>query len=134
MNIVRWLRSGIVMITVLSLCTLSSAGYMDKKKNAEAPAVAEQAAPAAAAVDPHAEMMAKMQEYGTPNENHQVLASMVGSWDHSVKWWKAPGTEPDVSTGTTESRWILGGRFVEGAVTGTMMGQPFEGKSIVGFD
>lgn len=134
-----WLRSGVIAVTVLSLCTLSSAGYMDKKKKAEAPAAAEQAAPAAAeqaavAADPQAEMMAKMQEAGTPNENHAVLNGMVGSWDHTAKWWKAPGTEPDVTTGTTEAKWILGGRFVEGIVTGTMMGQPFEGKSIVGYD
>ncbi len=140
MNTVRWLRNGVLTITVLSFCTLSSAAYKDKMKKEDAPApVQEQAAPAAvepvaAAADPQTEMMAKMQEYGTPNENHKVLESMVGSWDHTVKWWKATGTEPEVSTGTTESKWILGGRFVEGAVAGTMMGQPFEGKSVVGYD
>lgn len=139
MNTTRWLRSGVVVITVLSFCTLSSAASKDKMKKEEAPTV-EQAAPAAAepaaaaAADPQAEMMAKMQEAGTPNENHKMLEPMVGTFEHTSKWWKAPGSEPEVSTGMTDSKWILGGRFVEGTVTGTMMGQPFEGKSIIGYD
>ena len=31
-------------------------------------------------------MMAKWQEYASPNENHKVLDALVGNWNHTVKW------------------------------------------------
>ncbi len=80
-------------------------------------------------------MMAKCMEAGKPGAGHQVLAGMVGTWNHTIKGWMEPGGEPCVSAGTSEIRWILGGRFIEQRVTGKCpMGQPFEGLGIVGFD
>ena len=43
----------------------------------------------------------------------------------------APAEE---STGTSESSWIMGGRYVKEEVSGTSMGQPFEGVSILGYN
>ena len=80
------------------------------------------------------EMMQKYKEYSTPNENHKLLDAFVGDWDYTVKWWMAPGTEPEVSTGTTSIKWIMGGRFLKEKAVGTSMGQPFEGMGIMGYD
>lgn len=79
-------------------------------------------------------MMAKMQEYGTPNENHKVLQQLVGSWEYSVKMWMAPDAPPDESTGNSEVSAILGGRFIQEISTGTAHNQPFEGRGICGYD
>lgn len=80
------------------------------------------------------EMMAKWQEYATPNENHKVLDTLVGSWDHTVKWWMSKDAEPEESQGTSETSWIMDGRFIQHEVEGESMGQPFAGLGITGYD
>ncbi len=80
------------------------------------------------------EMMAKWQEYSTPGEGHKALEPLVGTWDYTVTWWEAPGSEPQKSTGTSEVKWIMGGRFLEQSAKGTAMGQEFQGMGIMGYD
>jgi len=82
----------------------------------------------------HEAMMEKYKEYSTPNENHKVLDTLVGDWDYALKWWVAPGAEPEVSTGTSTIKWIMGGRFIKHKAEGTSMGQPFEGMGITRYD
>ena len=81
-----------------------------------------------------AAMMAQWTAFATPGEAHRALDLMVGSWDHEVRCWMAPGTEPMKSTGTNTSQWILGGRFLEQRAQGFFMGQPFEGLGHIGYD
>jgi hypothetical protein len=45
-----------------------------------------------------------------------------------------PGAPPQKSDGTAEFRPILGGRYIEQEVHGSMGGQPFEGKGLEGYD
>lgn len=80
------------------------------------------------------EYMAKWQEYSTPAAGHKILDKFVGNWDYSLRYWSAPNTPPEESTGTNEVKWILGERFLEMDVKGTTMGQPFEGMGIIGYD
>lgn len=80
------------------------------------------------------EMMAKWQEFSTPNENHKALDTLAGNWNHTVKWWMKPDTEPEISTGTGTAEWIMGGRYLQQKVSGMSMGQPFEGLGIIGYD
>ena len=80
------------------------------------------------------EVMKKWQEYSTPGEGHAALNPLVGNWDYTMKHWMSADASAEESTGTSESKWILGGRFVEQFVNGTAMGQPFEGRGIVGYD
>lgn len=121
----------------LSTATLAFAGYGKKDKSqAEPPAAA--AAPADKAEGQgmvmDEEMMAKWKEYSTPNENHKALEPLVGSWEYSLKMWMAPDAPAEESTGTSESKWILDGRFIEEVTQGTWMGQPFNGQQVIGFD
>jgi hypothetical protein len=70
----------------------------------------------------------------TPGEAHKKLEPMVGSFTVVTKMWMDPAKPPEESTGTSESKWVLGGRFVEQRVEGTAMGQPFSGIGYTGYD
>ena len=38
------------------------------------------------------------------------------------------------STGSSEVKWIMGGRYLEQTATGTSMGQEFHGMGLMGYD
>src|SRR5215208_3223606 len=71
--------------------------------------------------------MEAWQKFATPSEAHQKLSGMVGTWDAEVTSWMSPGAPPMKSKGTSVSRLVMGGRWIEQKFTGDMMGQPFEG-------
>ncbi len=73
-------------------------------------------------------------KYTVPGEGHKILDSTVGKFTYTSKFWMAANTTPETSKGTSESKWILDGRYVEQEVTGTAMGKPFHGKGVTGFD
>lgn len=79
-------------------------------------------------------MMEAFQKAATPGEAHKKLSSMIGTWDTVVNFWPAAGAPAQRSTGFSDNRWILGGRYVEQRFTGTAMGQPFEGIGYTGYD
>jgi len=78
------------------------------------------------------------QEYmalASPSDHHKHLESMVGSWKTTTSVWMAgPDNDPMESAGTSEKVWILDGRFVEEKIKGSMMGMPFEGQGLVGYN
>jgi hypothetical protein len=98
-------------------------------------AAAEKAAKAdAPKADPAQDAaMAEMMKYAAPGPGHEVLKSMVGTWEASVKMLGGPG-EPTVTPGTSENRLVLGGRYLEQRFTSTLFDQPFEGWGLMGFD
>jgi hypothetical protein len=71
---------------------------------------------------------------GAVTENHAYLKKLAGAWTAKTTMWMAPGQPPSESGGTIEGRLIMGGRFVVMDFKGTMMGQPFEGFQISGYD
>jgi len=66
--------------------------------------------------------------------DHEALKFFVGHWDASATMWMMPGTPPSTSKNTVDAFLVLGGRFVQMNYKGTMMGQPFEGLQITGYD
>jgi hypothetical protein len=80
------------------------------------------------------EMMKKMEAAGTPGPAHKALEAFVGNWRAEVKCFHEPGGAPQVSQATAKSSWTLNGRFVEGEFHGDMMGKPFTGRSLLGYD
>lgn len=83
------------------------------------------------------EMQAEMQAwmaYMTPGEAHKHMAESVGSWKTATSHWHKPGTEAVKSTGTCEMKMIMGGRYLQATYSGTVMGMPFEGMGVTGFD
>ena len=79
-------------------------------------------------------MMEVYRKLGTPGPQHRLLASMAGSWDTKIRSWMEPGTLPMESTGTSEQKMILGRRFLQQEFTGEMMGSPFTGIGVTGYD
>lgn len=73
-------------------------------------------------------------DYMTPGQAHHMLAEGVGPWNVHTKMWMDPSGAPMESDGTCKSEMILGGRYLQTTFSGTMMGMPFEGISITGFD
>jgi len=71
---------------------------------------------------------------GTPGAPHKMLASMAGSWNTTIKSWMEPNKPPMESKGTCEQKMILGGRFLQQEFTGDMMGNPFTGIGVTGYD
>jgi hypothetical protein len=73
-------------------------------------------------------------EYMTPGTPHKMMESTVGEWTSKVKIWMDPSAEPIHTEGTATNQMIFGGRYLQTNHTGTMMGMPFEGMSIEGYD
>ena len=132
----------VAVVAVLSLSLASCGGGAAKAPAVEtaAPAAAPAApaapveAPAPAKVMTQEEMMAAWQAAMTPGEAHQKLNAFVGTWDVAVSLWMAPGAPPELSTGTSTTAWTLGGRYLEQKHVGSVMGQPFEGQGLTGYD
>jgi hypothetical protein len=69
-----------------------------------------------------------------PGPEHEELARYTGVWNMEVKHWSTPGAEPVAYAGVSESRMILGGRFLESTWTSGEGEMAMEGISIMGFD
>ncbi|MBI4774169.1 MAG: DUF1579 domain-containing protein [Deltaproteobacteria bacterium] len=83
------------------------------------------------------DMQAMMEVYmklGTPGAPHKLLASMAGSWTTRSKMCMDPDKPPMESTGSSEQKMILGGRYLQQEFTGDMMGSPFTGLGFAAYD
>jgi hypothetical protein len=72
--------------------------------------------------------------YMTPSDVHKMLAKDDGQWNEEITLWTTPGAPPTKSTATLINKMILGGRYQESKHTGNVMGMPFEGYGLVGYD
>lgn len=81
-----------------------------------------------------AEMMKKVEAAGAPGAAHKALEPLVGEWTAEVKSWMSPEAPPMVSKGTAKAEWAMDGRFVREEFNGEMMGKPFQGMSLTGYD
>lgn len=80
------------------------------------------------------EEMQKWMDYMTPSDVHKMMAEWDGTWQEDIKMWMAPGTPEQTMKATVECKMILGGRYQEQRHNGMMMGMPFEGYSLTGWD
>jgi Protein of unknown function (DUF1579) len=80
------------------------------------------------------EMMKKVEAAGAPGEHHKALTPLIGEWKAEVKAYMSPDGPPMVSNGTSKTEWALDGRFVSEEFKGTVMGKPFHGMGLTGFD
>lgn len=79
-------------------------------------------------------MMELWKQAATPGEPHKLFATLAGSWTTATKEWMAPGKPPMETAGTAEMKMLLDGRFLYQEFNGQMMGQPFNGIGIDGYD
>src|SRR5436190_10876516 len=94
----------------------------------------EQAASEKSEVATVAEMMKKIEAAGTPGAAHKALEPLVGEWTVEVKSWTEPDSPPTVTKGSAKAEWVMTGRFVREEFKGEMMGKPFTGMSLTGYD
>jgi hypothetical protein len=80
--------------------------------------------------------MDAMMKAGAPGDAHKRLSTMVGTWNATVKMFNPmqPGAPAQESTGIAESKWVLGGRWVQESFNGNFMGMPFSGIGYTGYD
>ena len=79
-------------------------------------------------------IMAAYEKAMTPGEHHAKLALLEGNWAMTVTVWMQPGAEPTVSSATSTSKMVMGGRYMLDTVEGTAMGMPFTGMGWTGYD
>jgi hypothetical protein len=65
---------------------------------------------------------------------HARLSAMVGTWDAEFTLWPRPGGPSLATKATSTIRPILGGKFIEETIEGTLMGAAFETKAWTGFN
>lgn len=94
----------------------------DAKKAADKPPMDEKAA------------MEMMQKLATPGAGHKKLDVLVGTWTAKTTMWMDPSKPPTTSEGTSEQKWVLGGRYLEQRFEGQMMGGPLSGIGYTGYD
>ncbi|WP_281231326.1 DUF1579 domain-containing protein [Flavobacterium gelatinilyticum] len=86
-----------------------------------------------APLDSAAQMQA-WQAYATPGNPHKLMADEVGTWNCDMTFWADADAKPEKATSAADIKMILGGRYQEANYKGTMMGQPFEGKSTLAYN
>ena len=83
------------------------------------------------------EQKAEIEAYtkaGTPGAPHKALAATAGNYDLKIKTWQEPGGPPTEEPGTATRTATLDGRVLVEKVSSTMMGQPFTGHGMMGYD
>jgi hypothetical protein len=78
--------------------------------------------------------MNAMIAYGTPGDMQKMLAASNGTWNSESTMWEYEGAAPQKSTGTAVNSMIMDGRYQLSKHSSNMMGMPFEGQSITGYD
>ncbi|GAB4316578.1 MAG: hypothetical protein Kow0074_04590 [Candidatus Zixiibacteriota bacterium] len=79
-------------------------------------------------------LTALMMELAQPGPEHDILQSMVGTWEETITMWPQPGADSIVTTATSTTESILGGRFLLTRSTGSLFGQPLERYVMMGYD
>lgn len=83
------------------------------------------------------EQKAEMEAYmkaGTPGAPHKSLAATTGTYALQIKSWQEPGGPPLEETGTATRSMALDGRVLVEEMKSQMMGMPFTGRSMTGYD
>jgi hypothetical protein len=80
------------------------------------------------------EMMEVYRKLAMPGPPHKLLERIAGSWITRSKTCMESGKTPVESTGACEQKMVLGGRFLMAEYTGEMIGSPFKGIGITGYD
>jgi len=74
------------------------------------------------------------QEMPKPTPHHEAMKAAEGTWDAVVKMPTAPGKPPLESRGVEVNKLDLGGLWLVSEFMGDVMGAPFEGRGLFGYD
>ena len=79
-------------------------------------------------------MMDKMAKAATPGAPHAMLARMAGEWTCSVQYQMDPSQPAQESQSSATITSMMDGRYIQEVDSGQMMGMPFSGMGLYGFD
>jgi len=79
-------------------------------------------------------MMDKMTKAATPGPQHEMLKKLAGEWNTTAKFQMDPSQPPQESQGVSTMTILMDGRYCQESAAGQMMGQPFSGMGITGYD
>ncbi|TMI65326.1 MAG: DUF1579 domain-containing protein [Bacteroidetes bacterium] len=125
-------RAFLTICTAAILFACNDEKKSEENKPAETTAATESKTETAPQIDPAA-MNKAMEDFAKPGKMHEWLASFNGAWDATVIGYMDP-SKPDTSKVSQTYSMTLNGLYQEGKLAGNMMGMPFEGKSLTGFD
>ena len=77
--------------------------------------------------------MKAYQDFMTPGAMHKWLAKFNGTWEAEITSYMNPASH-DKSKATNVMKSIMNGLYQSGEYAGNMMGMPFQGHSIMGYD
>ena len=120
-----------VALAGLALAARPSNAAPDSKP---APRLPGSVANGATPLDPAAQAKVNFDQASAPGPQQKALEQFVGHWTSHVSMQMDPTKPPEESNGTADGEMLLGGRFVQVIHKGTVMGQPFEGRMICGYD
>ncbi len=69
-----------------------------------------------------------------PGKQHKALAVLAGSWESTIKMWMEPDKPPTEWKATSESKMIMGGRYLEDKISGEFGGMKFQGQALTAYD
>ena len=90
-------------------------------------------AAAKAPMDPKA-MQEMMMKLSMPGPSHERLKKMEGQWNLTVKWTMDPSQPMQETKSTSVVTTLMDGRYCQEQTTGEMMGKPFTGMGLTGYD
>jgi hypothetical protein len=99
-----------------------------------AAALLAQAVPAAGQEGSPDDEMAKWMEMAAPGPHHAQMMKSVGTWEIHSKMWMDPSQPAMETSGESTITSLLDGRFLSEVIHAPMMGMPWEGRGIYGFD
>lgn len=69
-----------------------------------------------------------------PTAEHEWLKGEVGTWDAKMKLFHTPGEEPTITEATETVELGPGGLWILSKFEGEIMGMPFTGHGVTGYD
>ena len=99
------------------------------------PVVAQDANKFAAGTRANAATVAQALEMAmTPGPGQARLEPMVGTFNVKIRSWVAPNKPPVESTAVSVSVWVLGHRYIQSMLSGSVLNEPFDGIGYTAYD
>lgn len=64
----------------------------------------------------------------------ELLASEIGTWDAKVRSWPGPNVTPNVTKAVERNRMLGKSAWLISDLEGSVLGRPYEGHRVVGYD
>ncbi|TMQ56266.1 MAG: DUF1579 domain-containing protein [Candidatus Eisenbacteria bacterium] len=127
------MKTRLLMCVALLVAVSGVAPAQEATKSKTAGAGGAKASAAQPKMDPQAmaEMMAKM---AAPGPSHERFKQLAGEWNLTVKWTMDPSQPMQVTTSTSTITTLMDGRYCQEQSAGEMMGKPFQGMGLTGYD